>query len=160
MVWAHSNLIANWSDVVRFLTMSRGNGCCLTPLPLRKFYWNFELLLESTSSETNIMALTKLWWSRAMLWKLWKIILNTRKVLGVDYFFEHGTGNHMLDFWFTRYFRNVVKILDNKSSSLDFSRKENVYWLELNRHWNSCPLEIKNSTIQNCNKNDILKFSV
>lgn len=53
----------------------------------------------------------------------------------------------------------TVKTWDNKSVNVDFTREENVYWLQLNKHWNSYSLEIKNSIILKCNKNDILKFS-
>lgn len=96
-----------------------------------------------------------------MLGKLWKIILNTKKVWGVDFFLSIKLGIVCLTSEsLSVYFRKVIKTLDNKSASLDFSQKENVYWLELKRLWNSYPLEIKNSTVQNCNKNDILKFSM
>lgn len=147
---------------MHFLIMSRWNGCCFTFFTILKFLdWNnFEVLLEFSSSGTHTVILTKLWWSQAMLWKFWKIILNTNEVWGVELLFKHKTGNCILDFWFTLLLEKIFKTLDKKLSSLDSYRKANVYWQELNRHHNSCPMEIKSSTIQNCNKNDILKFSM
>lgn len=140
-----------------FLIMGRGNGCYFTFLICWNFFWNnFGLLLEFTSSGAH----TKLWWSQGVLGKFWKIILNTQ-CEGWNYFLNIKLGivcftSDSLSLLFKIFF----KTLDVKLSSLECCIKANVYWQELSRHHNFCPAEIKNSTIQNCNKNDILKFSM
>lgn len=75
-----------------------------------------------------MVSLTKLRWSWAILGKLWKIILNTKKLQKLDYILSIKLGIVCLaSDSLSHYFRKIIKTLDNKSVSPDFSRKKNVY---------------------------------